>query len=196
MKRGIPLFHNQLQLNLARGFDCAKRRSFDSKSLLLRFRALESDREACAKAMFERFGPGKIPCREGPGANKFADAVQLTYFCLGGEMRASFSAVCVSAVVVLMSAWAQTRTPAKLHPDSLARMEAITSYCEQADPTSGPEYQSRLMDLMRGHSSGEIQADRSTSAYRAAMAQANETLSSASLSTGVKGCTEFLTENY
>ena len=111
-------------------------------------------------------------------------------------MRASFSAVVVSAVVVLMSAWAQTRTPAKLHPDSLARMEAITSYCEKADPASGPEYRSKLSDLTRGHSSVEIQADRSTSRYQKATVQANETLLSASPATGVKACTEFLTENY
>jgi hypothetical protein len=111
-------------------------------------------------------------------------------------MRASFSAVVVSAVVVLMSAWEQTRTPARLHPDSLARMEAITSYCEKADPTSGPEYQSKLADLTRGRSIGEIQADRSTSKYQRAMTQANETLSTASPATGVNACTEFLAENY
>jgi hypothetical protein len=75
-------------------------------------------------------------------------------------------------------------------------METITSYCEKADPASGPEYQSKLSDLTRGHSSGEIQADRSTRTYQTAMAQANETLSSASPATGVKACTEFLTENY
>ena len=49
-------------------------------------------------------------------------------------MKASFTAVSASAVVVLVSTWAQTRT---LHSDTLARYEAITSYCEQADPGIG-----------------------------------------------------------
>jgi hypothetical protein len=104
-------------------------------------------------------------------------------------MRASFPAVAASAVVVLVSTWAQTRT---LHSDTLARYEAITSYCEQADPASASQYGLRLEDLTRGHSSNEIAADRRTATYRNAMAQAKGTLSMASSPTGVRGCSEFL----
>src|SRR5579859_7806774 len=106
-------------------------------------------------------------------------------------MRASFPAVAASAVIVLVSTWAQTRT---LHPDSLARYEAITSYCEQVDPASAVQYELKLEDLTHGHSSNEIAADRNTATYRHAMAQANATLSSASITTGVRGCGEFLAE--
>ena len=106
-------------------------------------------------------------------------------------MRASFPAVAASAVVVLVSTWAQIRT---LHSDSLARYEAITSYCEQVDPASASQYQLKLEDLTRGHSSDEIAADRTTAAYRNAMAQANATLARASSTTGVRGCSEFLAE--
>ena len=106
-------------------------------------------------------------------------------------MRASFPAVAASAVVVLVSTWAQTRT---LHSDTLARYEAITSYCEQADPASASQYGLKLEGLTRGHSSDEIVADRSTARYRNAMAQANATLSRASSATGASGCSEFLAE--
>ena len=104
-------------------------------------------------------------------------------------MRASFPAVAASAVIVLVSTWAQTRT---LHSDTLARYEAITSYCEQADPASAAQYGLKLADLTRGHSTQEIAADRSSSSYRNAMAQAKGTLSMASSPTGVRGCSEFL----
>jgi hypothetical protein len=107
-------------------------------------------------------------------------------------MRASFTAVCTSAVVVLVSAWAQSRTLPTLHSDSLARYEAITSYCEQVDPASASQYVLKLADLTRGHSSGEIAGDRNSATYRRAMEQANATLSIASPATGVKGCSEFL----
>ncbi len=106
-------------------------------------------------------------------------------------MKASFPAVASSAVIVLVSTWAQTRT---LHSDTLARYEAITSYCEQADPASASQYGLKLEDLTRGHSSNEIAADRGTASYRKAMAQANATLSRASSPTSVKGCTEFLAD--
>ena len=106
-------------------------------------------------------------------------------------MRASFPAVAASAVIVLVSTWAQTRT---LHSDTLARYEAITSYCEQADPALASQYGLKLEGLTRGHSNDEIAADRSTASYRNAMAQANTTLSKASSTTGAKGCSEFLAE--
>jgi hypothetical protein len=97
---------------------------------------------------------------------------------------------------MLVSALAETKAPFRLHPESLARVEAIASYCERVDPASGPEYQSKLTDLVSGHSSDELRADRGSSKYQKAMAQANETLSRVSPSTGVTGCTEFLAENY
>lgn len=106
-------------------------------------------------------------------------------------MRASFPAVAASAVVVLVSTWAQTRT---LHSDTLARYEAISSYCAQVDPGSAAQYGLKLAALTRGHSSNEIAADRSTAMYRNAMAQANATLSRASSTTGASGCSEFLAD--
>lgn len=111
-------------------------------------------------------------------------------------MRASFLAVCGTAVIMLVSALAETKTPARLHPESLARVEAITSYCQKADPASGSQYASRLTDLVSGHSLGEVQAGRATIKYQKAMAQANETLSSVSPATGARACTDFLAENY
>jgi len=109
-------------------------------------------------------------------------------------MKASFVTVCASATVVLVSAWAQTRTSPKIHSDSLARVEAITSYCEKADPNSEAQYLSKLADMMRGHSEDEIQRDRSTTNYQKAMEQANETLSKVKSTSAVKACTEFLAE--
>jgi len=109
-------------------------------------------------------------------------------------MRASFTAVCASAVVVLASAWAETRTLPTLHSDSLARYEAITSYCEKTDPAAAPQYDLKLADLTRGHSSDEMAVDRNSASYRNAMAEANVTLSKASTVTGVKGCGEFLAQ--
>jgi hypothetical protein len=109
-------------------------------------------------------------------------------------MKASFSAVCATGVVVLVSAFAGTRTPTQLHPESLARVEAITSYCEKADPTSESMYLSKLSGLMRGSSQDEIQRDRNSGKYQQAMAQAQETLAKVTPSTGVKACSEFLAE--
>ena len=110
-------------------------------------------------------------------------------------MKSNLSTVCVSAVVVLASALAGTRTPASIHPESLARIEAITSYCEKADPKSEPQYQAKLAGLMHDHSEDEIQRDRKTTKYQQGMAQANETLSKTTQITGVRACAEFLAEN-
>jgi hypothetical protein len=106
-------------------------------------------------------------------------------------MRASFLAVATSAVVVLVSL-AETRTT--LHPDSLARYEAISSYCGKIDPGSASDYAARLEGMTRGHSAGEIHSNRTSSQYRDAMAEANATLARASYTTAVNGCTEFLAE--
>jgi hypothetical protein len=109
-------------------------------------------------------------------------------------MRASFLAVATSAVVVLVSTWSETRTRSVLHSDSLARYEAITSYCGKIDPGSATEYAARLEDLTRGHSADEILTSRTSDRYRGAMAEANATLASASRNTAINGCTEFLAE--
>jgi hypothetical protein len=109
-------------------------------------------------------------------------------------MKASFATVCASAVVVLVSAWAETGKSPKIHPDSLARIEAITSFCEKADPNSDSQYLDKLADVTRGHSQDEIQRDRNTGKYQEAMAQANQTLSKVSPGTAVRACTEFLAE--
>jgi hypothetical protein len=110
-------------------------------------------------------------------------------------MKISFATVCASAVVVLVSAWgAEAGKSPKIHPDSLARIEAITSYCEKADPNSDSQYLAKLADVMRGHSQDEIQSDRNSGKYQEAMAQANQTLSKVSPGTAVRACTEFLAE--
>jgi len=107
-------------------------------------------------------------------------------------MKSNLSAVCV--LVVLAAALAGTRTPSSLHPESLARIEAITSYCEKADPKSESQYQAKLAGLIHDHSEDEIRRDRNTTKYRQGMAQANETLSKTTQITGVRACAEFLAE--
>ena len=107
-------------------------------------------------------------------------------------MRASFLAVAASAVVVLVSTFAQTKLP--LHSDELARYEAITSYCQKADPASASQYAAVLDTFTKGHSLDEIAGDRNSGKYRAAMTEANITLSNASTDTVIKGCTEFLAD--
>ena len=110
------------------------------------------------------------------------------------KMRASFLAVAGSAIIVLVSGLAQAGIRSALHADSLARYEAITSYCEKADPNSAAEYVSKLASLTNGHSQMELAQDRASAKYGAAMAQANATLSMATPSIGLSGCTEFLAE--
>ena len=109
-------------------------------------------------------------------------------------MKASSLAVCATGAVVLLSAFAGTRTSPKLHPDSLARIEAITSYCGTVDSGSGSLYVSKLADLTRGYSADEIAADRNSVEYRQAMQEANHVLAKASGTTGMKGCQEFLAQ--
>ena len=109
-------------------------------------------------------------------------------------MRASFVTACASAVVVLFSALAESRTHATIRPASLARYEAITSYCVKADPVSADQYAAKLASLTGRLSIDELTSDRNSARYRDAFAEANETLSKASSATGVKGCTEFLAE--
>ena len=109
-------------------------------------------------------------------------------------MRASFLAVGAAGAVLLLSAFAGTRTSRKLQPESLARFEAITSYCGTVDPASRPLYESRLADLTQGHSQDEIAADHDSRNYRQAMVEANQTLSTASQRTGLRGCSEFLAQ--
>ena len=65
-------------------------------------------------------------------------------------MRASFLAVATTAVVVLVSALAENRTRPALHPDTLARYEAITSFCEKVDAASASQYAAKLDDLLPG----------------------------------------------
>jgi hypothetical protein len=131
-----------------------------------------------------------------PARNHAPAYANASLFALGDIMkvRASFLAVAGSAVVVLVSALAQSTVHSALHADSLARYDAITSYCEKADPASAAQYVSKLESLTSGHSENEIAADRNSAKYRDAMAQAHDTLSKASPVTGVKGCTEFLAE--
>lgn len=109
-------------------------------------------------------------------------------------MKASSLAVCATGAVVLLSAFAGTRTSPKLHPESLARFEAITSYCASLDPADRPRYASRLADLTRGHSVDEIAEERNSAKYHQAMLEANRTLAKASQATGIKGCSEFLAQ--
>src|SRR5436305_9868322 len=56
------------------------------------------------------------------------------------DMKTSFLAVCATGAVVVLSAFAGTRTSPRIQPESLARMEAITSYCGAVDPAERPSY--------------------------------------------------------
>ena len=108
-------------------------------------------------------------------------------------MKASFVAVCATAAVVAASL-AQPRTAGPLHPESLARVEAIASYCANVDPASKPAFGAKLAELKRGHSDLEIQRDRVSGKYIKAKAQADQTLARASTGTAVNGCEELLAE--
>jgi plasmid stabilization system protein ParE len=109
------------------------------------------------------------------------------------KVRASFLTVASSAVVLLVSAYTHSRMHA-LPADSLARFEAITSYCEKTDPASAAEYASKLVSFTRRHSEDELAGDRSSAKYRNALADANATLAAAAMDTGLRGCNEFLAE--
>lgn len=109
-------------------------------------------------------------------------------------MKASFAAVFAATAVVLVSAFAGTGTSSKIHPDSLARVEAITSYCEKADPDAAPEYVTKLAAATRGHSDDEIEWGRQSARYQAARLQAHQTLSETTQETGVRACAEFLAQ--
>jgi hypothetical protein len=109
-------------------------------------------------------------------------------------MRASVLAVFGTAVVVLVSALAEPGTP-PLHPDSLARVDAITSYCEKADPTDASQFAAKLAGLTLGHSDGEVQRSRQSIKYQRAMTQADATLSRVLPEDAVRACSEFLAEN-
>jgi hypothetical protein len=110
-------------------------------------------------------------------------------------MRASVLAVFGTAVVVLVSALAEPRTPPSLHPDSLARFDAISSFCEKADPIDASQFAAKLAGVTFGHSENEIQGDRQSVKYQHAMTQADETLSRVLPGDAVRACTEFLGDN-
>lgn len=109
-------------------------------------------------------------------------------------MRASVLAVFGTAVVVLVSALAEPRTP-DLHPDSLARLDAISSFCEKADPIDATLFSAKLAGVTVGHSDDEIQRSRQSVKYQRAMTQADETLSRVLPGDAVKACSEFLADN-
>jgi hypothetical protein len=109
-------------------------------------------------------------------------------------MKASFIAVCATAAVVVASALADTRMAPRLDAASLARVEAVSSYCENVDPASDSEYVSRVASAMRAHSDAEVHQARNSSEYRQALAQATETLAKVPASSAVRACTEYLAE--
>jgi hypothetical protein len=109
-------------------------------------------------------------------------------------MKASFVAVCATSVVVVASALADTRMAPRLDAASLARVEAVTSYCENVDPSSDSEYVSRVAHAMRGHSDGEVHQARNSSEYRQSLAQAKETLAKVPSGSAIRACTEYLSE--
>jgi hypothetical protein len=109
-------------------------------------------------------------------------------------MKSSFIAVCATAAVVLASALAETRTAPRLNAASLARVEAVTSYCENVDPASDSEYVTRVAVAMRGHSDAEVRLARNSSEYRQSQAEANETLAKVPASSAIRACTEYLAE--
>ena len=81
-----------------------------------------------------------------------------------------------------------------MHPESLARIEAIASYCEKVDPGGQSQYISKLAGMTSGHFDDELQRDRDTIKYRQAMAQANEMLAKVTPARAARGCTEFLAD--
>lgn len=107
-------------------------------------------------------------------------------------MKASLSAVVLTAFVVAASALAGTHSKSRLRPESLARTEAITTYCEKNDPAALPEYRGKLAVLVAGRSEIELEQARQSDRYARAMSQANQTLQDVSDETGVRGCAEFL----
>jgi hypothetical protein len=109
-------------------------------------------------------------------------------------MKSSFIAVCATAVMVLASALAETRTAPRLNAASLARVEAVTSYCENVDPASDSEYVSRVAGTMRGHSDAGVHQARISGEYQQALAQANQTLAKVPANSAVRACTEYLAE--
>ena len=109
-------------------------------------------------------------------------------------MKSSFIAVSATAAVVLASALAETRTAPRLNAASLARVEAVTSYCENVDPASDSEYVSRVAVAMRGHSDAEVRQARESGEYRQALSQANETLAKVPATSAIHACTEYLAE--
>jgi hypothetical protein len=109
-------------------------------------------------------------------------------------MKAHFAAVCATAIVVLASGLAETRTAPTLHPASLARVDAITSYCKTIDPASHSEYVAKVAGMLRGHSDAEVQQDRNSREYRQAMNQAEETLGKVTSSSAVRACAEYRAE--
>jgi hypothetical protein len=109
-------------------------------------------------------------------------------------MKSSFIAVFATAGVVLASALAETRTAPRLNAALLARVEAVTAYCENVDPASDSEYVTRVAVAMRGHSDAEVGLARSSSEYRQSLAEANETLAKVPASSAIRACTEYLAE--
>jgi hypothetical protein len=110
-------------------------------------------------------------------------------------MRASVLAVFGTAVVVLVSALAEPRTPPSLHSDSLARFDAISAFCEKADPIDASQFAAKLGGVTFGHSDAEIERSRQSLKYQKAMTQADETLSRVLPGDAVRACTEFLADN-
>lgn len=112
-------------------------------------------------------------------------------------MQASFLAVCGTAAIMLVSALAEGPARPALHPESLARQEAITAFCAKADPASQTDYAAKLASALNGRSDGEIQRDRATRRYKRAMAQANQVLSQVPVGAdATTACSNFLAENY
>jgi hypothetical protein len=110
------------------------------------------------------------------------------------KVKASFLVIAGSAVLVLVSALAHTGIHSALRADSLARYEAVTSYCEKADPDWAPRYVSKLASLTHGLSGDRLEAYRNSAGFRKAFAQANDWLSKASYAMALNSCTDFLAE--
>ncbi len=110
-------------------------------------------------------------------------------------MKASFTAVCATAVVVAASAVAGTQPSAGIRPEKLARVEAITSYCEKANPAASHFYLAKLTGVTQGHSNEELQRSRASGAYLRAFNEASLTLSRVTGQTGAKGCRDYLSDN-
>jgi hypothetical protein len=96
VKRRIPHFHDQVAIEFSSRFRLRARRTFDSKRFLLRSLPHKLFANFAQKQCLSNSARARFHSK-GPGANEFAEMVQLTYFCLGVKDEGQFlSCLCFS----------------------------------------------------------------------------------------------------